>query len=125
MAGKHGPRKLLIASVGVATINYVLGGCGHVTETPDKGPSGGSSSAGAPPTSGNLPAPGGSVSGGSPTVANLPAPVMGNGGNGGNGSGATSGKAGSGGGGDAGEAGAPTTGNLVPPPLPGGSGGKR
>lgn len=122
MAGKHGPRKLLIASVGVATMNYVLGGCGHVTEKPDKAPSGGSStSPDIPPTSGNLPAPGGSASGGSPTVANLPAPVMGNGG-----VGATSGKAGSGGGAaDGGEGGAPTSGNLPAPPLPGGSGGQR
>ena len=27
MVGKKGPRKLLVASVGVATINYVLAGC--------------------------------------------------------------------------------------------------
>jgi hypothetical protein len=69
MAWAKGPRKLLIASVGVATVNYVLAGC----ET------------GA--TSGNLPAPqGGFVStggkagggvGGPPVVANLPAPMGG------------------------------------------------
>lgn len=123
MPAKLGPRKLLIASVGVATINYVLGGCGHVTETPDKKPSGGSSStAGTPPTSGNLPAPAGSASGGSPTVANLPAPVMGNGSNAFGGNGVRVGNASEGG-----EAGAPpTSGNLPAPPLPNaGAGGRR
>jgi hypothetical protein len=30
MVGKKGPRKLLVASVGVATINYVLSGCDTV-----------------------------------------------------------------------------------------------
>ncbi len=58
MVGKKGPRKLLVASIGVATINYVLAGCDTV----------------AGPTVANLPAP---IAGSPPTVANLPAPVGG------------------------------------------------
>jgi len=72
MAGKKGPRKLLVASVGVATINYVLAssGCSTVANLPaphagGKAGAGGSASAGAKSSAGT---------GGFPTVANLPAP---------------------------------------------------
>lgn len=62
------PRKLLIASIGVATINYVATACGGSTAG---GPGGTAQDAGnditMPPTSANLPAP-------PPTSANLPAP---------------------------------------------------
>ena len=63
MVGAKGPRKLLIASVGVATINYVAG-CDAINGHP---------------TSGNLPAPhfAGQGGGGAPVVANLPAPMGG------------------------------------------------
>ena len=46
------PRKLLVAALGVATINYVAGvACGGATD------GNGSTSGDYPPTSGNLPAP--------------------------------------------------------------------
>ena len=62
----YAPRKLLIAAVGVASINYIAIACGGQTD---------SSSSGNPPTSGNLPAPTGQVdSGPPPTSGNLPAP---------------------------------------------------
>ena len=48
------PRKLLIASIGVATINYVAVACGGGTVLTDSNKEGG---ADAPPTSANLPAP--------------------------------------------------------------------
>ena len=60
------PRKLLVASIGVATINYVATACGGTTTAStfkDGGPD-----VVEPPTSGNLPAPP------PPTSANLPAP---------------------------------------------------
>ena len=57
----YAPRKLLIAAVGVASINYIAIACGG---QPDPAP-----------TSGNLPAPTGQVdSGPPPTSGNLPAP---------------------------------------------------
>ncbi|MBS2016035.1 MAG: hypothetical protein JST00_24355 [Deltaproteobacteria bacterium] len=60
-------RKLLVAAVGVATVNYVaMTGCGGKEET-----SSSSSSSGQPPTSGNLPAPPATTP---PTSGNLPAP---------------------------------------------------
>jgi hypothetical protein len=74
MVGKKGPRKLLVASVGVATINYLLVGCDTFGPPGDEQPSspdffmgtggkvsgptvtkGGGPSI--PPTSGNLPTP--------------------------------------------------------------------
>lgn len=66
MPPKHLPRKLLIASIGVATINYVATACGGSTTTDSSFKDGGSDRV-EPPTSGNLPSP-------PPTSANLPAP---------------------------------------------------
>lgn len=71
MVGKKGPRKLLVASVGVATINYVLAGCDSI---------------GGPTVANLMPAPvagagaggkggGGGGGGTPPTVANLPFPI--------------------------------------------------
>ena len=61
------PRKLLVAAVGVASINYIAMACGGTTD--------GSGSSGNPPTSGNLPAPTGQVdSGPPPTSGNLAPP---------------------------------------------------
>ncbi|HYJ07708.1 MAG TPA: hypothetical protein VEX18_01830 [Polyangiaceae bacterium] len=68
MAGKKGPRKLLVASVGVATMNYVLAGCDGMTSTSANlvaGPIGGSF---------NQAGTGGSVNLAGATVANLVAP---------------------------------------------------
>jgi hypothetical protein len=68
MAGKKGPRKLLVASVGVATMNYVLAGCDGMTSTSANlvaGPIGGSF---------NQAGTGGSVNLAGATVANLMAP---------------------------------------------------
>ena len=62
------PRKLLIASIGVATINYVAVACGGSTTPGDTTLKEGGSDTAQPPTSGNLPAPP------PPTSANLPAP---------------------------------------------------
>jgi hypothetical protein len=64
---KIGPRKILIASVGVATINYVAAACGGSTTTGDPTKDAGTGEVVVPPTSANLPAP-------PPTSANLPAP---------------------------------------------------
>src|SRR4029079_14079633 len=81
-----GARKLLIASVGVATINYVAACGGSSTGDPTSGnlvaPQAGSAnsgqgggSAGTPPTSGNLVAPPPAGAGGiPPTSGNLVAP---------------------------------------------------
>ncbi len=57
------PRKLLVAAVGVATINYIAIACGGTTD------GNGSSSGTNPPTSGNLPA---------PMVDSAPPPTSGN-----------------------------------------------
>jgi len=64
-------RKLLVAAVGVATVNYVgITGCGGKEET-----SSSSGSSGKPPTSGNLPAPTGTTTAQPPpTSGNLPSP---------------------------------------------------
>jgi hypothetical protein len=63
----YAPRKLLIAAVGVASINYIAIACGGATD----------SSSGNPPTSGNLPAPTGQIdSGPPPTSGNLAAPPV-------------------------------------------------
>lgn len=52
-ARSHLPRKLLVAAIGVATINYVpLVACGGSTDSGNAGDSGRES---IPPTSGNLP----------------------------------------------------------------------
>jgi len=146
-------RKLLIASVGVATINYVAA-CGGESHT--SGGQGGEAHAGTggltsgnlvppPPagaggalTSGNLVPPPVAGTGGALTSGNLvPPPVAGAGGAasagaGGVGTAGTVGTAGNGVSGSAGRAGAGhggsaglTSGNLVPPPIAGagGSGG--
>ena len=83
------PRKLLVAALGVATINYVAGvACGGATD------GNGSTSGDYPPTSGNLPSPQERdqyVP--PPTSGNLPAPALdsgldaGDGGDGGDGGG--------------------------------------
>lgn len=101
MAGKSGPRKLLVASVGVATINYVLAGCDSMSTVANlvaapggsfnQGGAGGNPNiAGTPPTSGNLPLPPGGM--------RSDVPVAGNATMGGN-----AGAAGLGGGGEGGE----------------------
>lgn len=60
-------RKLLVAAVGVATVNYVgVAACGGKSETTSS-----SGTSGTPPTSGNLPAP---TAEPPPTSGNLPAP---------------------------------------------------
>ena len=57
------PRKLLVAAVGVASINYIAMACGGTTDNGSRNP----------PTSGNLPAP--MVDGGPPpTSGNLAPP---------------------------------------------------
>lgn len=65
-------RKLLVAAVGVATVNYVAAAaCGGETSSTSSSSSGSSGSSGPPPTSGNLPAPDAEPP---PTSGNLPAP---------------------------------------------------
>jgi hypothetical protein len=74
-------RKLLVASVGVATINYVAIACNGLTDSPTNPPTSGNLPAPqptetAPPTSGNLPAPPPvDVYQPPPTSGNLPSPV--------------------------------------------------
>ena len=59
-----GPRKLLVAAIGVATVNYVAAACGGATD--------GSTN---PPTSGNLPSPTAQPdTGPPPTSGNLAGP---------------------------------------------------
>ncbi len=63
------PRKLLVAALGVATINYVgLTACGGATE------GSGTNKDDYPPTSGNLPSPEPDQYVPPPTSGNLPAP---------------------------------------------------
>ncbi|HSO32671.1 MAG TPA: hypothetical protein VLT33_09145 [Labilithrix sp.] len=57
------PRKLLVAAVGVASINYVAMACGGATDTSTN-----------PPTSGNLPNPPALDGSPPPTSGNLAAP---------------------------------------------------
>jgi len=57
------PRKLLVAAVGVASINYVAMGCGGATDASTN-----------PPTSGNLPNPPALDGSPPPTSGNLAAP---------------------------------------------------
>lgn len=85
MAGKTGPRKLLVASIGVATINYVLAGCsgsetsGNLPAPPAGGSSAsaGKGGAGGSQSGGTGGASAGTTGGGGfPTVANLPAPFV-------------------------------------------------
>ena len=62
-------RKLLVAAVGVATVNYVAVACGGTTEpTPSQ-----NDASTNPPTSGNLPGPQ-PTSTNPPTSGNLPSP---------------------------------------------------
>jgi hypothetical protein len=143
-------RKLLIASVGVATINYVAacGGESHTSGNLVAPPEGGSAHSGQGGaahagigglTSGNLVPPPPAGAGGTFTSGNLvPPPPAGAGGragaggatSGGTGGVGTAGTAGNGVSGSAGRAGAGhggggglTSGNLVPPPIAG-AGGK-
>jgi hypothetical protein len=78
MAGKRAPRKLLVASLGVATINYVLAGCSGVTVANlPAPPAGGKAGAAGSKAGGTAGASAGTpASGGFPTVANLPAPFV-------------------------------------------------
>ena len=89
MSRVKGPRKLLVASVGVATINYVLAstGCSSTVANlpapqPTAGSAGTAGAAGASAgtagtTTGGTSGGFGFGGGGSPTVANLPAPIIG------------------------------------------------
>ena len=71
-------RKLLVAALGVATVNYVaVTGCGGKEEQSSSGfPSSSSGTSGNPPTSGNLPGPDPDAMV-PPTSGNLPAPEAG------------------------------------------------
>ncbi len=74
MVGKKGPRKLLVASVGVATINYALIGCDTFAPADNEAPDsfigfGGKSSGSFPIVAGTAPIP--------PTSGNLPSPIGG------------------------------------------------
>jgi hypothetical protein len=79
---KLNPRKLLVASIGIATIDYIVACGGDVNdvanpETPHGTPSVGGSGVGPPPSVANLMIPPmgrGGTGGVPPTVANLMAP---------------------------------------------------